>query len=180
MTCVTGRGYRGAVARTLLLVRHAKAVPDGTTDAERRLAPRGLRDARAAGRWLVEQELIPDYVVVSPARRAAQTWATVALELGAAPHVVTDSSIYENTVDALLEVVHTTPAVASTLALVGHNPSMHALALTLADGAGDPGALADLADGYPTSGIAVLDVVVSWAELTAGGASLRSFAAPRG
>jgi phosphohistidine phosphatase len=168
------------VARTLLLVRHAKAVPDGATDAERRLAPRGLRDARAAGRWLVERRLIPDYVVVSPARRAAQTWDTLALELGSVPHVVTDRGIYDNTVEALLAVVHEIPDEAATLALVGHNPSMHGLALTLADAAGDPDALADLAQGYPTSGIAVLDVPVGWSDLMAGGATLRAFAAPRG
>jgi phosphohistidine phosphatase len=168
------------VARTLLLVRHAKAVPDGVTDASRRLAPRGVRDARAAGRWLVEHGFIPDYVVVSPARRTVQTWEIVMSELGAAPTVATDDQIYDNTIESLLAVVHEAPEDADTIAIVGHNPSMQALANALDDGHGDPVARADIAGAYPTSGIAVLEVAVSWVELAPGGATVRAFAAPRG
>jgi phosphohistidine phosphatase SixA len=45
--------------RTLVLVRHAKAVPDAATDAQRELAGRGGRDAEAAGRWPAEEEIAP-------------------------------------------------------------------------------------------------------------------------
>jgi phosphohistidine phosphatase len=169
-----------AVARTLLLVRHAKAVADGVTDAERELAPRGFRDARAAGRWLVEHQLIPDHVLVSPARRARQTWETMLAELGTAPAVTIDARIYDNTVESLLEVIHEAFDDNELLALVGHNPSIHGLALALDDGHGDPGARSDLADGFPTSGIAVFNVAVSWAELAPGEATLRDLAVPRG
>jgi phosphohistidine phosphatase len=50
----------------------------------------------------------------------------------------------------------------------------------LADGRGDERAIADLAEGFPTSGIAVLDVEGDWADLAAGSASLRAFAVPGG
>jgi phosphohistidine phosphatase len=167
------------VARTLVIVRHAKAVQEGATDEARVLADRGLADAAAAGRWLAKQGLIPDRVVVSPARRAIQTWDAVATDLGASPVVVVDDRVYDNTVDALLSVVHDTPDDIATLAMVGHNPSMHALVLGLDDGNGEPEARAAIAEKYPTSGIAVMDVDTGWADLAHGGATIRSFTVPR-
>jgi phosphohistidine phosphatase len=168
------------VARTLVLIRHAKAVGDGTPDIERALAPRGLADAGAVGRWLAEHDVVPDHALVSPARRAVQTWETAAAELAAAPPTSIDDRVYVNTFELLLAVARDTPDDVTTLAIVGHNPAMHAFAAVLADGRGNQRAVADLAEGFPTSGIAVLDIEGDWAELAAGGASLRAIAVPRG
>jgi phosphohistidine phosphatase len=165
--------------RRLLLIRHAKAVQGGPSDAQRELAPRGLRDAAAAGRWLADNDFTPEYVVVSPAVRAAQTWQAVAVTLGADSVVEVDSRIYDNTLESLLCVVHDVVNDHSTIALVGHNPSMHALAAALDDGLGDADAHRKLAESYPTMGIAVFDVDASWADLGVGGATLREFLAPR-
>jgi phosphohistidine phosphatase len=169
------------VARILLLIRHAKAVPDAATDAQRELAARGVRDARAVGRWLLGQELVPDQVVVSPARRTQQTWELAAAELGgvSAP-TMTDRRIYENTIESLLEVLHEAAGDTAVLTLVGHNPSMQGLANVLDDGLGDPSSIHEIGTAYPTSGVAVFDVVVEWADLIRGGATLRAFVAPRG
>jgi phosphohistidine phosphatase len=56
----------------LILWRHADA-EDGTPDSERKLTPRGEKQARRVAGWLNEQ--LPDdcVVLVSPARRARQT-----------------------------------------------------------------------------------------------------------
>jgi phosphohistidine phosphatase len=167
------------VARTLLLVRHAKAVAHAATDEVRPLAARGVHDAQAAGRWLVEQQLIPDHGVVSPALRAVQTWEQIRSALGAEPSVETDDRIYDNSVESLFAVVQDVADDAAILAIVGHNPSIQAFALALDDGSGAPHARADLTDAYPTTGIAVLTVDVNWADLTPGGATLRAFATPR-
>jgi phosphohistidine phosphatase len=175
-----GCRYRGDVARTLVLIRHAKAVGDATPDIERTLAPRGRRDAGAMGRWLARHDVVPDQVVVSPARRAVQTWEMAAAELAAAPPISIDDRVYVNTFELLLAVAHDSAGDVTTLAIVGHNPAMHAFAVVLADGHGDERALADLAEGFPTSGIAILDVEGQWADLAVGSASLRAFAAPRG
>src|SRR3954453_9424386 len=59
--------------RRLVLVRHAQAA-QGEVDADRTLTERGARQAAAIGAWLAQTGLIPDRVVVSPARRAQQTW----------------------------------------------------------------------------------------------------------
>jgi phosphohistidine phosphatase len=167
------------MTHTLLLIRHAKAVGDAATDTERQLAPRGIRDARALGRWLVEHDLVPDYAVVSPARRAVQTWETAASELGDV-RTGGDDRIYENTLDALLAVILDVAEEPATVAVVGHNPSMHALAVALDDGRGDESSRTSIAASFPTSGVAVFDLAVSWAALTPGGATVRAFATPRG
>jgi phosphohistidine phosphatase len=167
------------MTRRLLLVRHAKAVQGGASDEQRELAPRGLRDAAAAGRWLAANDFTPEYVVVSPAVRAAQTWQAAALMLRADPAVDVDSRIYDNTVESLLAVVHDVATNHHAIALVGHNPSMHAFAAGLDDGLGDSDAQGKLAESYPTMGIAVFDVEASWADLELEGATLRAFAAPR-
>jgi phosphohistidine phosphatase len=169
---------------TLLLVRHSKAAI-GDDDSERPLTPRGFRDAEAIGRWLARLGLAPDLVVVSPARRAVQTWEQAAAVLAATrPSVadppIVDPRIYDNTAQALLAVLLDVPPQTQVVALVGHNPSMERLARLLDDGAGDAAAMDSLADGYPTSGVAVFMVAGTIAGISPGSATLSHFQAPRG
>lgn len=166
--------------RTLVLIRHAKAEAGGASDADRILAPRGTADAAAIGRWLAAQGLGPERIVVSPARRARQTWDLAAAELATPPSPVVDERIYDNTVDDLLAVVGDAPADVATLVLVGHNPSMAELAFALDDGTAAAGARAEMARNYPTSAIAVFAVAGDWAGLRSGAGRLVEFAAPRG
>jgi phosphohistidine phosphatase len=167
------------MTRRLVLIRHSKAVP-GDVDHERPLADRGFRDAAALGRWLAEAGVEPERVVVSTATRASQTWECAADALGSTARVVPDSEVYVNTVEALLAIVHRTPADVTTLVLVGHNPSMAELAFELDDGSGDEAARAELDRSYPTSGVACFDVPVKWERLGPGGATVTAFATPRG
>ncbi|MGH8044969.1 MAG: SixA phosphatase family protein, partial [Stenotrophomonas sp.] len=53
--------------RELILLRHAHAEPAGTgqADLDRPLSQTGLAEAEAAGKWLAENELLPDCVVCS-------------------------------------------------------------------------------------------------------------------
>jgi phosphohistidine phosphatase len=163
-------------ARRLVLIRHAKAA-EGDVDRERPLAARGMREAPEIGRWLGEQQLVPDRVVVSPARRARQTWERAATTLDGAPDPVQDERIYDNTPDALLAIVRDTPDSVRTLALVGHNPGMQEFAIGFDDGTGDDDARADVTGKYPTGGLAVFTVDDPWSRATAG--TLTAFAAPR-
>lgn len=81
--------------RRLVVLRHAKSAwPDGVADHERPLAPRGRRDAPAAGRWLREAGCVPDLVVCSTAGRTRQTWDLVSDELDATMPVTHDARLY--------------------------------------------------------------------------------------
>jgi phosphohistidine phosphatase len=163
--------------RRLLLVRHAKAAQGGV-DVDRPLTKRGIRQAAAIGAWLEQAGLVPDRVVVSPARRAAQTWERAGAPLEPAPQLIVDERIYDNTVESLLEAIREAPGDVRTLAVVGHNPSIAELTDVLDDGKGSADARRDLEAGFPTAGVAVFDVPSSFDAIAPGQATLSAFTRP--
>jgi phosphohistidine phosphatase len=165
--------------RQLVLIRHAKSA-DGRIDIERSLTPRGRRDAGAIGQLLAHRGVAPDRGVVSPARRARQTWAGLQSELAAAVEEVVDDRIYDNAFAAVLGVIRDTPDTVQTLALVGHHPSLAELARALEDSKGEYSARRGLLAGYPTGGVAILEMSGPWTELRPHSATLTTFAVPRG
>ena len=164
--------------RQLVLVRHAKTA-DGTPDILRQLAPQGRVHAAAIGKWLAEYGVLPDRVVVSPAKRAQETWQLLAPALNAEPRVVTDDRIYDNNAHNLLEIARETDDPFNTLMLIGHNPSMQELAVLLDDSTGDAAAREFVTGKFPTSATALF-AVSEWADLRAHAATLLAAAAPRG
>ncbi|GAA3501496.1 histidine phosphatase family protein [Streptomyces prasinosporus] len=167
--------------RRLVVLRHAKAArPEGVTDHARPLAPRGRRDAPAAGRALAEADCLPDLALCSTAVRARRTWELAAAQWGTPPPVRYDPRLYAAGVPELLAVVHETPADVETLLLVGHNPGLEDLVLTLADDGLDD-ALDRVRAKFPTSAVAVLSWRgAGWRDLAPGTALLTSVTVPRG
>src|SRR5689334_20311557 len=109
--------------RRLMLLRHAKSAwPDGVEDHERPLAERGRVAAPLMGRYMAEHGLLPDFAIVSTARRAQETWALVAPALGRDTAQRDEARIYEARSEAILEVIRETAAGVRTLLVVGHNP----------------------------------------------------------
>jgi len=167
--------------RRLVVLRHAKSAwPDDVGDHERPLAPRGRRDAPAAGRALADIDCLPDLALCSTAVRARQTWELTAGQWGTPPPVRHDPRLYGADVPELLEAVREVSAHTKTLLLVGHNPGLEELVLTLADDSLDD-ALDDVRTKFPTSAIAVLvwhgD---DWGSLDPGTALLTDMIVPRG
>jgi phosphohistidine phosphatase len=160
-----------------VLIRHAKAA-DGAVDLERPLTDRGRRQAAGIGSTLRGADLVPDAVVVSPARRAQQTWEGAAAALVPPPTSTVDERIYDNTAEALLEVVREASEEVRTLAVVGHAPSVRELADVLDDGGGDPEVRSAFDAGFPTGTVAVLELAAPFAELAEGGATLRDVIVP--
>ena len=167
--------------RRLLLVRHAEAA-GGPVDAERSLTGKGTRRAAAIGSWLAQAGPAPDRVVVSPARRAAQTWeqARASLEPDVEPDVepVVDARVYDNTVEALLAVIAETPDDVQTLAVVGHNPSVGELARDLDDGRGSAPARRDVEAGFRAGGVAVFTLGTPFAAIAPGTGTLTDLTVP--
>jgi phosphohistidine phosphatase len=164
--------------RRLLLIRHAKAA-DGAVDIDRELTGRGTRQAAAIGTWLTDAGLAPDRAFVSPARRAAQTWELASAEFAQRPPSSVEERIYDNTVEDLLAVLADAPDDVSTLAVVGHNPSIGQLAYDLEDGEGPSTARRDLEAGFPTGTVAVFTLTTPFRELGPGTATLTDFRTPR-
>ncbi|SBT94660.1 phosphohistidine phosphatase [Streptomyces sp. DI166] len=167
--------------RRLVVLRHAKSAwPEGVADHRRPLAPRGRRDAPAAGRELAETGLLPDLALCSTAVRARQTWELASGEWASPPPVRHLPQLYAATVADLLDVVHGTSSEVATLLLIGHNPELEQLVVRLAGDALDD-ALERLREKFPTSAIAVLTWRgTAWKQLTPGAALLTWFTVPRG
>jgi phosphohistidine phosphatase len=165
--------------RTLHLLRHAKSSWDDAAlaDDERPLAPRGMRASAALRDHAAAVSLHADLVLVSPARRAQQTWETVSPGF-AATAVRTEPAIYEATATRLLRLVHDLPAELRSVLLVGHDPAFHELA-TLLSGAGDADLLTALRSKYPTGALASLTFDVEWSEIAPRTGRLVSFVRPR-
>ena len=166
--------------RQLVLLRHAKSAWPDVTDHERPLAPRGRRDAPLAGRWLQAAGRVPDRVVCSTARRARETWQRAAAQLDAVPAVSFDPRVYGAAAAGLLELASETPPGTRALLIVGHDPGLRDLTLTLASARGsDSGTLDQVRLKFPTAALAVLEFAGTWQELGPHQARLAAFVVPR-
>jgi len=148
--------------RRLMLLRHAKTETDAPSgrDQDRRLDERGHRDAAEIGTWLSRHPPFPDFVQVSPAVRAKQTWELAWEAMKAQvrpPRVEYVPELYGADPTDILQVIRmASVADPKHLMVVGHNPGMHELALALT-GDGEAAGRKALADNLPTSGLAVFD-----------------------
>jgi phosphohistidine phosphatase len=149
--------------RRLMLLRHAKTENDAPSgrDEDRRLDDRGRKDAAEIGGFIAGRPPFPDYVLISPAVRAHQTWElawAVMKDLVPPPHAELVPDIYGADPAQLLQSIRDVAADdPQRLMVVGHNPGMHELALALTDGGGDTAGRRALADNLPTSGLAIFD-----------------------
>lgn len=162
--------------RTLILLRHAKSdYPPGAADHDRPLAPRGVREAGLAGDWLRSHAPAIDAVLCSTATRTRQTYDRTALT---APVRYVDD-LYDATPGTVIATINTVADDVGTLLVIGHEPAMSSVALGLAGPGTDAAAAQRISEKYPTSGIAVLQVGGSWADVQLGSAALVGFHVPR-
>ena len=154
--------------RELILLRHAHAEPatPGQADLDRPLSPVGLAEAEAAGKWLKENNLLPDCVLCSPARRTRETLEAVLGTIGYVEKRLEDR-IYEATSGTLAELADANRD-AERLLIVGHNPGLEHLAALMYSGqSGDY-------RGMPPGSVVVLDFPTD-AAVEPGVASLSAF-----
>jgi phosphohistidine phosphatase len=163
--------------RTLLLLRHAKSdYPPGVADHDRPLAARGIREAGLAGDWLHANAPTVDGVLCSTATRARQTLARTGID---APTRYPER-LYGAAPGTMIEEINTVSDEVKTLLVVGHEPTMSAVALVLAGADGTDAAVAQrISAKFPTSAIAVLAVPCPWDGLEPGRAALIGFQVPR-
>lgn len=115
--------------KTLLLLRHAKSSwndPD-LQDFERPLNQRGRRAAPLVGRFMLQQGLVPDLILCSPAERARETIALIIEAARLGSELRYDERIYEASAESLLEVVSQAEDRFAVVLVVGHNPGMEEL-----------------------------------------------------
>ena len=178
---MVGRSSSGPVLmRRIILFRHAKSDwPEQVDDHDRPLAERGRLASPRMGKYMAEENLRPDLVVTSSARRARETWE---LARSAFMHDIPEKiepRIYDAAASAIFEIIKQTPPDVRVLLLVGHNPGLHELALRLI-GEARPADMSRLQHKYPTAGLAVIDFdIAAWTELREHLGQLERFETPK-
>lgn len=146
-----------AIQRRLILIRHAKAVEEDVSgDHARGLSARGKSDALALADWLGKKQVKPDLVLCSTAARARETLAALGHQL---PTILSDK-LYLAAPGELLAQIQQMDDSVTTLAVVGHNPGLHALLHLLLKDTTESSA-ESLMLKFPTSACAVMEMDIS-------------------
>ncbi len=167
--------------RCLLLFRHAKAVPaDGAIrDYDRALDTRGRQDAPKMGAYMARHQLAPDLALVSPAKRARETWELATAAFLAPPPVIYEDRLYDAPPQIISDVIKAAGGNARSLVVVGHNPGIHQLASHLI-AAGDVDLREQLREELPTSGLVTIEFAFGdWAQLHPQAGRLDRFVTPK-
>jgi phosphohistidine phosphatase len=143
--------------RTLILMRHAKAVRahEAASDEARQLAPRGHRDAVAAGAAMRAAGLSPSLALVSTAARTRET-AADALR-GLTIDTRFEEALYHAAPESLWDAF--AACEADSVVIIGHNPGMGELTSLLIHQAHDGSKLArEFARDFPTAAFAAFEI----------------------
>ena len=157
--------------RELLILRHAKSDHSypSLADFDRPLSERGRDDAHKIGQWIAQQQLHPDLIVTSPAKRTLQTIrrARSHFDHDNLIHCIEAMDVYESSYETLLSVLAQTPLAKRTL-LVGHNPDLETLLTHLTQ----DDRLQQEVKLFPTCALAQLVLPADWSQLNRGCAKL--------
>ena len=115
--------------KTLLLLRHAKSSWDNESlsDYDRPLNDRGFRDAPRMGKLIRREDLVPDLIVTSSAKRAATTAELVALEFSLESDIRYTDKLYLAEPGTYIMLARTIDDAIGSLMMVGHNPGIQEL-----------------------------------------------------
>ena len=115
--------------KTLLLLRHAKSSwkDDNLDDHDRPLNKRGKREAPRMGQLLKDENLLPDLIVCSSARRCRKTAEHVIQNSGYRGETRITSELYEAGAVPLRQILARMPDAQQSVLLIAHNPGMEEL-----------------------------------------------------
>jgi phosphohistidine phosphatase len=164
------------------VLRHAKAASQGPDDHSRPLTGRGMRQATDVGAYLAGDPVaaapVPALVLSSSARRAVQTAELVVAALDPGVELVVERALYGADADDVVEIIRGLGGDAPSVMVVGHNPTVHELAVLLLDD-GDRTGRARVEEGFPTAALAVTAVPAdSWPTLSLGTGTLLELRTP--
>ena len=119
--------------KKLYIVRHAQKEDEQIErdDYNRVLSPEGINDAKNMAQQFASKNLPVDLIVSSPALRTKKTAEIFAEALNYKKTIMLNEVLYMAFVNELLETISYTFDTVDSMLLVGHNPSLTALAITL-------------------------------------------------
>jgi phosphohistidine phosphatase len=171
------RGMPGS--KQLFVLRHAKSSWDdpGLADHDRPLARRGRRAVEAIAAHMNAMGITPELVLCSSARRTRETLEGIGV---GGEHLI-EPALYGASCEEVLERLHQVPDEVGSVMLVGHNPTLQALVIRLADddAATNDSLLAEVRRKFPTGAFARLTFDGTWLELSPRSARLASYVRPK-
>ncbi len=123
--------------RKIVIIRHAKSswANPLQSDYDRPLNDRGLHDAPMMGERLLKQKVIPDLIIASTAKRAAQTAKLVAAAVGyEVGRIQWQDKLYHCISNVFVEVLATLDDAIRTVFIVAHNPGVSEFAGDVSSG----------------------------------------------
>ena len=149
----------------LHLMRHAKSSwKEDVEDRERRLNRRGRETARRVGRYLPAAAGALDLVLCSSALRTRQTMELVLAGYPVRPRSRIEDELYAATPARLMDRLHRLAEDDANVLLIGHNPALHQLAITLAE-TGSPRFQALASGKFPTAARVTFRIRDGWSAL---------------
>ena len=157
--------------KKLYIVRHTHKADQkpGQDDYDRELSQEGLEEAKKIAQMFVEKNITTDLIVSSPALRTKQTAEIFAQILDYDKSIMFNEVLYMAFVNELLETISYTFDTVENMILIGHNPSLTALAITLVD----------FKEKFETGGIMEIEFDCnSWIDISKENAKLVSYIYP--
>lgn len=143
--------------RTLILMRHAKAVRphEADSDKARGLTGRGRRESAAAGAAIEDAGLKPTLALVSTSQRTRET-AEFGLQ-NFALETEFDEALYHAAPESIWDAFNASDA--ESVVMIGHNPGMGELVSKLVHQAHDGSKLArEFGGHFPTAAFAAFEI----------------------
>ncbi|MFC2137121.1 histidine phosphatase family protein [Bacteroidota bacterium] len=137
--------------KKLLIVRHGKSdwSQEELEDIDRPLKLRGINNAYNMANRLANQNIIPEYIISSPANRALHTAIIFMRVLNISLDKITiNKNLYFSSIDEILKEIHSIENEVSSIMLFGHNPTFTNFANKF---------IKNQIDNIPTSGVVILD-----------------------
>lgn len=119
--------------KTLYIMRHTKKdnTQSNVDDFDIKLSQDGIDEANKIAKKLFDLKVNPDLIVASPAHRTRQTAKIVCKELHYNKSVMYNEVLFQAFVNELFETITYTFDTIDDMFLIGHNPSLTALTITL-------------------------------------------------
>ena len=145
--------------KTFLIMRHAKSSwkDQELPDHDRPLKKKGRKDIVNMAKILKKNALTPDLILSSSAVRAKDTAILMAEKLDYKGELELIDEFYMAEPEIYIQKIATLPDSVETLLIVGHNPGLEGLVMTLGD----------KITSLPTGSIAKIYLFIDhWAEFT--------------
>jgi len=154
----------------LLLIRHSKTEPNSASgrDEDRRLLPRGVRDAEHIAKKVLSGLPRPDVILASTAKRVRETFETIRTTIPGLPEAQFLDELYLADAGEVWQILFPWLENNDRLWVIGHNPGLLALVGILTG---------TYPESFPTTGVARIELSAQTSHT--GSAKLTAFHAPR-